>query len=335
MKIQFLLLVLMGLTSLPHLEAGPASLIKRSCSSLSRTIQWLGFNKRRKVSEGNSKSENHQSDRVAETAEKRDRVAETPEKRGKDVTLFEMENDGVTPKPIEKYDKAIKKLKKGDRIHFTDRSFKLGKKLGEGATTVVFKLADFPDSAIRIPKARVVEDLPGAEYLHYFVQGEKALVEHGIPHPAVKFYSPGEFIVVERIPANYSFVQFVSPKKAGIPAELHQLMKDRLVEFARRTADFAHIGDFKAEQLLFDKQRLEWILCDWTSDHIMFDRNNTKHRRRTVFHRQFFQHWEVFYDGYMGEWKSVSPTGSRAWLAPFAEKLENAALNARSKANLN
>src|ERR1035437_4043791 len=48
------------------------------------------------------------------------------------------------------------------------------------------------------------------------------------------------------------------------------MLQDLLV-FARKTSTFRSVGDFRADQILYDKNR-GWILFDWLKEHTVFNK---------------------------------------------------------------
>ncbi len=187
-----------------------------------------------------------------------------------EVRLFQ-----TNGRPVGQYEQLIKNLRENDTIVFSDESRKiLGKLMGCGGTTCVFELADNPDQVIRIPAhvGYLGDDAqPIPHYIDRFKNGKPELDKRQIPSVSIREYRSEEYLVVDRLHAKTRLDQFLANPFA-FPQPERERMTQYLYDFARKTAGLSKIGDFKADQLFFIKDR-GWVLFDWTDDHRRISEN--------------------------------------------------------------
>lgn len=156
----------------------------------------------------------------------------------------------------------------GDVLIFSDGSkFKIGRRLGSGSATLVFELADDPGKVIRIPMALRTEHLEDvASYITSYISGYERLRAAGVPVVRIHQSRAGEYVVVDRLSSSVRTLEDMVRDGGPEPAEREKITR-AFVDFARKTAAFSRIGDFRDDQMAYDPERGEWILFDWTSSH--------------------------------------------------------------------
>ena len=146
------------------------------------------------------------------------------------------------------------------------QSFRVGRLLGQGNTTSVYELPEQPGRVLRIPSSWVKRfghaETYASRFLDSMAEGEKALVEAGVPLTRLFDYQRHLFIVAEKVegPTLRDFLTMERPMDFA----LREKMTRELERFALQVAAFAEIGDFRPEQLTYDLHRSRWVLHDWT-----------------------------------------------------------------------
>lgn len=173
---------------------------------------------------------------------------------------------------IKGYEGLVHSIEPGDVLRFSnDRAFTVDQILGQGGTTLIFSIKENSSQAVRIPL-----NLAGIRYLGSFVSGYHGLVENHIP--VVQLYESydDEYAVVEKLNDFMTFSDFVtaassSPKNTLVQWGLlktrelpTQEMIQKFNDFASRVALYSSIGDLHAANLIYDFQKKEWRLIDWT-----------------------------------------------------------------------
>jgi hypothetical protein len=174
---------------------------------------------------------------------------------------------------IKGYEGMVHSIEPGDVLRFSnDRTFTVDQILGQGGTTLIFSIKEDSSKAVRIPL-----NLAGIRYLGWFTSGYQGLVENHIPAVQVYESYDEEYAVVEKLTDFMTFSDFVdaassSPKNTlaqwGLirTRELPtQEMIQKFNDFASRIALYSKIGDLHAANLIYDFQKKEWRLIDWTS----------------------------------------------------------------------
>jgi hypothetical protein len=178
-------------------------------------------------------------------------------------------------RPMRGFTHIVQSLKEGDQVFFSNgRSFVLGPLLGKGNTTLVFALKEDPTHVLRLPL-----ELEKINYMSGFIIGGEELAKDGIPTVQIEEAFGYEYAVVERLTDFMTFTDFVkaaslSPtkifmklglsKKREVP--LQEMMKSFDI-FSQRIASYSQIGDMHADNLVYDFEKKEWRLIDWTGNH--------------------------------------------------------------------
>lgn len=165
---------------------------------------------------------------------------------------------------VPEYDKILYLLGialEGNLICFERTCFNLGKLLGSGNTTLVFELADDTGNVIRIPRAR-----SDSAFIDATIRGSRLLFLEGVPHTEIRSFKEGRYAIVERHPEGaVSLPQAIAD--ANENANLRADLERALIRFAKSTALFKKIGDFRLDQLTYDPRARLVILTDWTAWH--------------------------------------------------------------------
>jgi hypothetical protein len=156
-----------------------------------------------------------------------------------------------------------------ETVEVGGREFSVGRFLGKGETTLVHRLADNPDRALRRPSPGWAlmgsgERKPTSAFIDEFVDGHAPLAEAGVPVVGIHDHKEGAYAEVDYLegPLLRDFLRHPRLFSSGEK----DLMLAGLESFAAKTAAFAAIGDFKPEQLMHDEKR-GWVLFDWNANH--------------------------------------------------------------------
>lgn len=165
------------------------------------------------------------------------------------------------------YEQLMSSLKPGDTLRFTDgREVRVGAFLGAGNTTAVFAVQDDPTRVLRVPcwDCRRPKQ---SKWITASIDGYEPLKYLGIPTVSIHEFHRDEYIIAERfhVEGSVPLDRFIADPT--IPKPLRKEMESRLVEFARRTAAFSMISDFRGDQLVYDAAKKDWVLFDWTDRH--------------------------------------------------------------------
>lgn len=189
------------------------------------------------------------------------------------------------------YDQIIRKLRANDRVTFSDgTTFKLGARLGSGMASVVFALADFPDSVLRIPLhsgliAHVMKAPATRAFLEYYWTGGKKLAYLKVPMVTLQAHLASEFIVTEKLPPDtMDFDQALLD--ASTDAAIRKRARAAFLRFARATAPLSNISDFRPDQMHYLPSRDTWLATDWADAHALafnLRQGQTTVRSDTVF----------------------------------------------------
>lgn len=180
------------------------------------------------------------------------------------------------------YKEIVDSLKPGDRVKFSDGSVvELAEYLGRGNTSLVFGIKGDSTSVIRIPR---ISDMfktlmiPRAAITTY-ANANLPLVKLGADVPKVKGGLDLEFLIVERMPIvirpgqDFTLNQFLQ-NQAQTAGSSRAEAEDALLDFVRKTAGIASIGDIHSDQFVYSRSQKRWILLDWSGPiHSAFDIN--------------------------------------------------------------
>jgi hypothetical protein len=178
---------------------------------------------------------------------------------GRGPETFSLFNPNQTP--VSNYDQIVEELDVGDTIIFSnDKSFKIEGKLGSGNLTRVFDVGG--GVAIRIPKMGFFNEM-----LHLYMEGYSVLTREKVP--TIKIYEKQsldrEYILAEKLPHPIVSLESLINGKVKVTPAQRSLMYDQLVAFARKTAMFNIVGDFKLDALIWRVDH--WELMDWDHQH--------------------------------------------------------------------
>lgn len=154
-----------------------------------------------------------------------------------------------------------------------ERVFQLGRFVGRGETSTVHRLADEPGRVLkhRLPDPFVRTSagmIPTSWFMDQFIDGHAPLKTAGIPVVDIHDARQGVYAVTDFLDGPLLRDVLRAPLQFGRgPASD---MVDALEAFAAKTAAFSMIGDFKSDQLIFDKKR-GWTLVDWHAGHQRHD----------------------------------------------------------------
>jgi hypothetical protein len=161
------------------------------------------------------------------------------------------------------YGPLAAKIEAGDTLVFSDgKEFEIAGILGHGNVTMVLGLAD--GRVLRVPIGRGFHRSRGyPEYISSFLLAYPELAEAGVP--VVKVYEhesrEGEYALVEKLEIAFTLEDLIKPQST-IMGEQRDRAVEGLIEFARKTWAFSEIGDFRAEQIAWVKDR-GWVLFDF------------------------------------------------------------------------
>jgi hypothetical protein len=140
-------------------------------------------------------------------------------------------------------------LRPGDEIIFSNgHVVKLETEFNGGHNSRIFTIKDDPNKVIRIPKwSRKIS------YIKETQLGQEKLIERGIPITISQNTHNMEYAIVDRLnPNNKSFEDILKNK---VTIQQKEEMLNSLKDFAKKTASFSQIGDFKIEQLEYDFEK--------------------------------------------------------------------------------
>lgn len=154
------------------------------------------------------------------------------------------------------------------RLEFShNTSVVVDRLLGQGGAHFIFQIAD-SDYVIRLRKFKYkpivflsFNPFVSVDTFYEIETGYKLLSEAGVKLPQMldPGKNRGQFLIHEKIDFQYDYYDYL---KSEIPSELRNKMDKALLDFAKSTAQFRKIGDFKSDQLVFSSKG-EWVLLDY------------------------------------------------------------------------
>jgi hypothetical protein len=183
--------------------------------------------------------------------------------------------------PASRYEAVLRNLKRGDTLEFSDgQHLTVGKKLGEGNTTLIFGIKGEPNRALRLAKNDGRYDkIPTRSFLNFFANGHRMLKKLGVP--TVRIYGPEskpsdnlEYVIVERLPKGTLFMDELARNPEKIDRKAFR-------RFFRRTAVLAFLSDFHAGQIA-QLPSGEFTLYDWSDpaqNHSAFSHDGSYNER--------------------------------------------------------
>ncbi len=166
----------------------------------------------------------------------------------------------------------------GQRVKFRDgKTYIIEKYLGKGSTTAVYRATQLKNGlphksgAIRIPlrNGEYKKGFPYVLYINEFIKGYKALEKANVTTPKLIDHSLNEYAFVEEVdfgPTKLDVQTFIIN---GYESEIYNKEKiEALKKFANQFKDFESVGDFKMDQIIWSPKKREWVLIDWTNEHL-------------------------------------------------------------------
>jgi hypothetical protein len=171
-------------------------------------------------------------------------------------------------------------IQRGDKVNVVDfqtnevKEIELAELLGHGTVTNIFAVKDHPEWAFRASLIKSSDSDHDIIFIDNFrtkfLSGEAELRTAKVP--IVKIYGNCENgVLVERLPKGINLRDYLNSGHT-ISLAKRRKMNDDLIEFAKKTAGFESIGDFRPEQLMYVEDR-GWILFDWTRGHVIYNAN--------------------------------------------------------------
>jgi len=170
--------------------------------------------------------------------------------------------------PHKEYNTRISALKHNDVVTMPDgKKFRVIEKMTHGHSTAVLKVKPLDDTygitkefaILRLPK-RNEQNLKEAFQLYQM--GIEA-VEQTQLDPPKHYVLENKYMVTEFIEHSFNADQFLSEPHLISDDKEWQKAAKALKQFAMDNVDIVHIGDFRAEQLIYDTLNSKWRLVDW------------------------------------------------------------------------
>ncbi len=158
--------------------------------------------------------------------------------------------------PIQGHAEIVMELGPGDKVIMSSgKIFEIIKVLGRGESTRVFLTAE--GQALRLPLAH---DRITLRFLNEYIAHQATYAKAGIPVPGTIEAVAGEYVLVDKIDMDVTLEDLL---KKGVP--LTPAQEENLVKFAKSTWQLDDIGDFRPEQLGWDKVNHRWVLVDFST----------------------------------------------------------------------
>lgn len=240
-----------------------------------------------------------------------------------DIHLFK--KDG---KPSDDYSRQLNLAKDGDFFVFPNgKKIKMKKFIGRGNTTNIFQVeVEGKSYALRLPKLDAADDVLRSEdeilsFIDDTIDGYKTLNGAGLPTVKIHDAHKGQYILVDYVKPAFTLDQFLK-NPALLSEEDWLLARTKLMEFAKKSAPFSNIGDFRFDQMAFDKEKNEWVLLDWMHS------PDPKHKFDPT-HTSFADH--IFNQNYQGPFRT-NP-GSKDWSKQVLQEIDREIRKERLRLN--
>jgi hypothetical protein len=190
------------------------------------------------------------------------------------VNLYD--SDG---KQIEYYEITLHRLQKGDTLKFNDGSdFEFESYLGRGNTTAVLKVKPLftihdgnsivREVALRLPllhdeNPKAVGWVP-TRFIDFSIDEYPKLLENHVPVPALYRSLKSQYLAVELVKPEFDLYDFFTNKPKFSPTEKDEVLK-KLEVFLKDSSQFRRFSDFRPNQLIYDKEKQQWLLLDFGS----------------------------------------------------------------------
>jgi hypothetical protein len=154
----------------------------------------------------------------------------------------------------------MKSLPSGTKLRFGNgKVFTLGSFLGAGGSTAVYEISPAGTDVLRLPLYNVDPSMDYLDYQKQFLDGDAVLEKYGVPKVKVLDHHGSEYIVASRLPSDVQNTDAIA--KLGENNQRRAL--GALKDFARRSAAFDDIGDFRLDQLHYSWENNSLVLGDW------------------------------------------------------------------------
>src|SRR5262249_16626575 len=135
--------------------------------------------------------------------------------------------------------------------------------IGAGGSTHVVAMTD-EHLAARLPQARPERPAPYDANLVWhagFVNGHRILSDLGVPVVRLHSAKRGQYSVVDRL----HHIEHTAADTHNPQLSIADRNKryDTLIDFAKKTAMFSRIDDFRVTQLRYSEAHEGWVLIDW------------------------------------------------------------------------
>ncbi len=166
-------------------------------------------------------------------------------------------------------------VQQGDILKVHEHDFEVLSFLGKGNTTYVYEVRQQGRSgtfALRVPKksGSFNSTYTYSEFISMTIKGYQLLEEQGVPIPKIYEYYNENYILTERLYPQFTLTEFISNFETKSFSQTHKLTfdlaKNSLADFLKTMSGFTKIGDFRFDQVVYDKEK-GWVLLDWTDGH--------------------------------------------------------------------
>lgn len=188
---------------------------------------------------------------------------------------------------IASYDQIINQLPLGTVLRFMDQmEYQIVGKPQEGSTTVVYKVLRYPEGktpfALRLPiqsgnwlslPMLISEESTWrvSEFINQTFYAFGELKRSGIRIPKVHNFVSNQYVLVEWIDFDFLLKDLIEDVDLLPLNEVNQA-KQALVTFAKSTARYARLQDFRPENIAYIAAKAEWVFLDQVSGNIEIER---------------------------------------------------------------
>jgi hypothetical protein len=170
----------------------------------------------------------------------------------------------IRGKRVENYDDVLRSVRENDLLRFDKKtSFEILRIHPPGGNTRVFRVRkagvplNYPPAILRVPKNTF-----WFRFLEETSSGHAPLRRAGIRVPDLLESRAGMFNLMEETPFDFYLSDLLSDS-SKFSNELKEKALSALEQFARSSAPFEWIGDFRPDQLVYSASDNEWVLLDW------------------------------------------------------------------------
>ncbi len=142
--------------------------------------------------------------------------------------------------------------KPGDRVRVGGRSYVLGPKLGEGSSSVVYRVQDQPRLVLKL----VYPDFKGDSLFGREAEALQALANADLAHAKLVAANADQTVIVKE------FVEGESLAERMGKGDFRPSQKAGLMELAARLVSMGYTADLVPANLVWDHWRAQWVLID-------------------------------------------------------------------------